>query len=507
MEGGRISYRLLETMRVYAMQKLEDNGERRLVTLHHAQYFLSRLENEAQGRSNPEHTFSEDWRVRMRSLLADVRAALGWALSPKGDEELGETLAVKAVFLLYELSLLDECCVWARRALDAVATTHRGSRSSRHLRLRMQLQAGLAAALVYVNGPNQETLGIWSEILASAIALGDHAFEARALWGMWNASQSSGAARNALAFAKRFALFASESGDASGAVLGYRLLGIASHYAGDQQQARVSLEQLLEHCDRLRYRMPLGQCIDQRIVGRATLARVLWLQGFRDQALRLAEAGVADACDQQPAIVKCYVLVEALVPLALLSGKRERAGQAIALLDEVSTRAGLSVSQACCRCFSEYLRSMDDVSRNACTRSVRRWTTWNRSNLVRRAPCWQASTASRSDARGSGTRALPWRCGRWSNATKRVTTGMSANSGVSMASCCSWSRQTHRLPGRSRGTPRHVSTRRWRRRWCKAAGRCNCAPRPAWASSGMRREKRRGGIAAELCLLADFRRA
>lgn len=362
MEGGRISYRLLETMRVYAMQKLEDNGERRLVTLHHAQYFLSRLENEAQGRSNPEHTFSEDWRVRMRSLLADVRAALGWALSPKGDEELGETLAVKAVFLLYELSLLDECCVWARRALDAVATTHRGSRSSRHLRLRMQLQAGLAAALVYVNGPNQETLGIWSEILTSAIALGDHAFETRALWGMWNASQSSGAARNALAFAKRFALFASESGDASGAVLGYRLLGIASHYAGDQQQARVSLEQLLEHCDRLRYRMPLGQCIDQRIVGRATLARVLWLQGFRDQALRLAEAGVADACDQQPAIVKCYVLVEALVPLALLSGKRERAGQAIALLDEMSTRAGLSVSQACCRCFSEYLRSMDDVS-------------------------------------------------------------------------------------------------------------------------------------------------
>ncbi|RKT21606.1 winged helix family transcriptional regulator [Paraburkholderia sp. RAU2J] len=361
-EGGRASYRLLETMRVYAMQKLEDNGERRFVTLRHARYFLGLLEREAQSRSDPASAFSDGWAQRMRALLDDVRAALGWALSPKGDEELGETLAVRAVFLLYELSLVDECCGWARRALDAVATTHQSSRSARHLRVRMQLQAALGAALVYVNGPNRETLGIWSEILASAIALGDRAFEARALWGMWNGSQSSGAARNALAFARRFALLASETGDAAGAVLAYRLLGIASHYAGDHQQARVSLEQLLQHGDGLQHRLPLGQSVDQRIAGRATLARVLWLQGWRDQALRLAEESVMDACNQQQAIVKCYVLAEALVPLALLSNKRERAAQAIALLQEISAHAGLSVSQACCRCFDEYLRSIDDVS-------------------------------------------------------------------------------------------------------------------------------------------------
>jgi tetratricopeptide (TPR) repeat protein len=362
LEGGRASYRLLETTRVYAMQKLEDNGERSFVTLRHARYFLSLLEREAQ--SHPEHAsaFSGGWHQRMRALLDDVRAALGWALSPRGNEELAETLAVKTVFLLFELSLVDECCVWARRALDAVATTHQGSGSTRHLRVRMQLQAALGAALVYVNGPNPETLGIWSEILASAIALGDHAFEARALWGMWNASQSSGAARNALAFARRFALLASETGDASGAVLGYRLLGIASHYAGDQQQARGALEQLMQHIEGLQHRLPLGQSVDHRIVGGATLARVLWLQGLRDQAMRLAEQSLVDACDQHQAIVKCYVLIEALIPLALLSDQRERAAQAIALLHEVSMHAGLSVAQACCRCFDEYLRSMDDVT-------------------------------------------------------------------------------------------------------------------------------------------------
>ncbi|MBB3261700.1 putative ATPase [Paraburkholderia bannensis] len=361
VERGSTTYRLLETTRAYAMQKLEDEGERRFVTLNHARYFLSLLEGDALCGAEPFKALSDGWHYRMRELLDDLRAALSWALSSKGDEALGETLAVKVVFLLYELSLVDECCAWARRALDIMASTHRDSGSTRHLRVRTQLQVALASALVYVNGPNRETLGLWSEILVSAIALGDHAFEACALWGMWNASQSSGAARNALAFARRFALLASERGDASGAIVACQLLGIASHYTGDQARARASLEQLLQHSEDLQHGLPLGQSVDQRIVGNATLARVLWLQGLRDQALKLAEDSLIAACDQQQAIVTCYVLVQAMVPLMLLSGKRARAAQAIALLQDVSARAGLSVSQACARCFDEYLHSLEDV--------------------------------------------------------------------------------------------------------------------------------------------------
>ncbi|MGF6774795.1 putative ATPase [Paraburkholderia sp. GAS199] len=359
MESVGATYRLLETTREYAMQKLDDNGERRLVTLHHARYFLGILEGDESGSTDVVHSFADGWHARMHELLDDLRAALGWALSAKGDEALAERLAVKVVFLLYELSLVDECCSWARRALDVVIVTHQEARSTHCLRVRMQLQAALAAALVYVNGPSRETVGIWSEIIGSAIALGDHAFEARALWGMWNASQSAGASRNALAFAKRFASLCSETGDASGAILGYRLLGIAQHYAGDQQKARASLEQLLQHTEGLQHRLPLGQSVDQSVVGRATLARVLWLQGSRDQALRMAQDSAVEACGQQPAIVACYVLVEALVPLALLSEKRDLASEAIALLQDVSMQAGLNVSQVCARCFDEYLRSLD----------------------------------------------------------------------------------------------------------------------------------------------------
>ncbi|WNC92476.1 winged helix-turn-helix domain-containing protein [Paraburkholderia sp. FT54] len=370
-QRGKASYRLLETTRAYALQKLDDNGERRLVTLNHARYFLDLLERDSSSDTHQAHQAHEAGaarvdpdrrRHRTREQLDDLRAALAWALSPKGDAALGETLAVKFVSLLYELSLVDECCVWARRALDAVETTHQGSRSPRHLHVRMQLLAVLGAALVYVNGPNRETLGIWAEVLALAIASGDQTFEARALWGMWNASQSSGAARNALGFAQRFASLAAQTGDTANGILACRLLGIASHYAGDQQEARASLDQFLQHTGCLQHRLPLGHFIDHGVVGRATFARLLGLQGARDQALRIAEACVAEACRQEQAMVTCYVLVEAEIPLALLAGQRRRAAQAIALLRDMSARVGLRVSHACCRCFDEYLHSLDDTS-------------------------------------------------------------------------------------------------------------------------------------------------
>ncbi|WP_144148989.1 winged helix-turn-helix domain-containing protein [Paraburkholderia sp. BCC1884] len=361
MESSKASYRLLETTRAYAIQKLEDNAERRLVMLNHARYFASLVERDTASGTWTAQTDTDRWHQRMRDLLDDLRAALSWALSPKGDPVLGETLAVKVVALLYELSLVDECCAWARRALDIVAANHQGSSSGRYLRVRMQLLAALGSALVYVNGPTRETLGTWAEVLALAIALGESTFEARALWGMWNASQLSGAARNALAFAQRFASLAAETGDASNAVLADRLLGIASHYVGNQRQAQASIGQFLQRSDGLRHRLPLGRSIDQGLVGRATLARLRWLQGARDQALEIAAQCVAEACRQEQAIVTCYVLVEAEIPLALFAGKRARAAQAIALLQDVSARAGLGVSQACGRCFDEYLHSLDET--------------------------------------------------------------------------------------------------------------------------------------------------
>ncbi|WP_250493941.1 winged helix-turn-helix domain-containing protein [Caballeronia sp. GAWG1-1] len=364
--NGRAAYRLLESTRAYALQKLDDNGERQRVSLGHANHFASLLNDDAQ-HGGGHH--SEGWQRRMRDMLGDLRAALTWTLSPKGDAILAETLCVKFVSLLFELSLVEECCVWARRSLAALQTGREAEAfSHRCMRVRMRLQAALAAALVYVHGPDKETRALWSEVLALSLALADRVFEARALWGMWNASQSAGEVRSALSFARRFAALAADSQttdaepESTDVLLGYRLLGIASHYAGEQAKARASLEHFLQHAARLQTRMPLGRSVDQRIVGEATLARVLWLQGARDEARRLAEACVVDACAAEQAIVTAYVLIEARIPLALLSREREAARQAIDMLLRISMRTGLNVAQACGAAFDAYLISLDDIT-------------------------------------------------------------------------------------------------------------------------------------------------
>ncbi len=49
----------------------------------------------------------------------------------------------------------------------------------------------------------------------------------------------------------------------------------------------------------------------------------------------MAETCTADAGEQEQPIVTCYVLIEALVPLMLLSGHTKRATSAIAMLADV----------------------------------------------------------------------------------------------------------------------------------------------------------------------------
>ncbi|ACC74783.1 winged helix-turn-helix domain-containing protein [Paraburkholderia phymatum] len=168
-EPGHAAFRLLETTRMYALQKLDDNGERRMVALSHARYLSALIDGGLAGK-----TAGESWRTRMPVLLDEVRAALAWVLSDDGDEALRETLSVKAVFLFHELSLIDECCVWARRALVAFPATRDCAHASP--RARVRLLAALGASLVLAHGPNAETHAIWKEVLDS----GDETFKARA---------------------------------------------------------------------------------------------------------------------------------------------------------------------------------------------------------------------------------------------------------------------------------------------------------------------------------------
>jgi predicted ATPase len=77
------------------------------------------------------------------------------------------------------------------------------------------------------------------------------------------------------------------------------------------------------------------------------LARVLWLQGFPDQAMRTVHSAVDDAQAANHTISLCQALAHAAFPLALLTGDLAAAEHYGTMLLDHSTRHALALWRAC----------------------------------------------------------------------------------------------------------------------------------------------------------------
>ncbi|MDR7008876.1 winged helix-turn-helix domain-containing protein [Paraburkholderia strydomiana] len=361
--AGTSAYELLQTTRAYAQERLDDNGERQQASRRHAAFFCETLG--PMSDTNSFRAYSA-WQHAMRAVLGDLRAALTWALSSQGDKAIAEVLAVRFVWLLFELSLFDECVKCSQRSLDAlVSALPKNTDSLKHA--RMHLQTAMAAARAYLQAPGKTT-ALWAELLTSAIASGDKTLEACALWGLWNVCQSAGDANSALSFANRFSLLEADvhqdqsSDDVSGpdfSMLGYRLVGMASHLAGDQRQANSSLQRLIFEPHAAGSWIPPGRTIGHNVVNGAVFARVLWLRGERERALMFVNRWLDEARVKEQAIATCYTLIEAAIPIALLSNDRKAATEAIGLLCDASNRIGLKTACAFSRTYDSYLVARD----------------------------------------------------------------------------------------------------------------------------------------------------
>jgi hypothetical protein len=81
--------------------------------------------------------------------------------------------------------------------------------------------------------------------------------------------------------------------------------------------------------------------MDFRLLVSVFLARVLWLQGFADQAVRMAEQSLREADATGHAILQCFVLAIASCPIAFWVGDRFGATKYTAKLVELSRQRAL----------------------------------------------------------------------------------------------------------------------------------------------------------------------
>jgi predicted ATPase/DNA-binding CsgD family transcriptional regulator len=78
-------FMLLETMREYALEKLDESGERAAICERHAQYFLVIAEQTSQEYYGPQMT---TWFIRLEAQHDNLRAALRWAIA-SGNGQMG----------------------------------------------------------------------------------------------------------------------------------------------------------------------------------------------------------------------------------------------------------------------------------------------------------------------------------------------------------------------------------------------------------------------------------
>jgi len=110
---GPTRYRVLETLRQYAAQKLEENGEVAKAREGHAYHFLvlaERAQVNAQGHEQPR------WLQRLEEEHANLRLALAW--SREFDRESWRRLAVALAWFWVTRGYLAEGRDWLRDAIE-----------------------------------------------------------------------------------------------------------------------------------------------------------------------------------------------------------------------------------------------------------------------------------------------------------------------------------------------------------------------------------------------------
>jgi predicted ATPase/DNA-binding winged helix-turn-helix (wHTH) protein len=89
-QGNAFTYRLLETMRAYLLERLRFSGEENEARHRHATFMCALLER----AGSPSATVAtQEWRAKVGRCLDDFRSALAWALSSGGDVALGIRLS------------------------------------------------------------------------------------------------------------------------------------------------------------------------------------------------------------------------------------------------------------------------------------------------------------------------------------------------------------------------------------------------------------------------------
>jgi predicted ATPase/DNA-binding winged helix-turn-helix (wHTH) protein len=292
-------YRLLDTTRAYARQKLVESGEHATIARRHAEYLSYRLERfnaSAALASSPEViSFFVEY-------LGNVRAALEWSFSEHGDSDIGVRLTAASAPLCYRLTLLSECIAWTERAMRGLDSVKRGTR------FELELQACLGLALMYAKGNVPAARTALARALELAESLQDAPSQLLLLCGLYRFEIRSGDFRGLDALTARCEAVAKQIDDRAVDGIANAIAAVTCCYLGRYKEApmhaRIALA-LPIHDSRLN---PVTYGYVHSVSARNVFSRSLWMLGYADQAIETARQSLEEATDLGNPVTIAYTL-------------------------------------------------------------------------------------------------------------------------------------------------------------------------------------------------------
>jgi predicted ATPase/class 3 adenylate cyclase len=320
---GEPRFVMLETIREYGLERLEEGGEAETARLAHTEFFLALVEEAEPRLTSPEQLL---WLERLEAEHDNLRAALGWALA--GDAQVALRLAGGLAWFWYFRGYLREGRAWLDRTLAAS-----GDPGPRHA-----VAFAAAGRLARHLGDYRGAIALLERSLELARSFQDRRVEALALHELGAlAGLAEGDAAREVALTEASLALWRELGDSWGTARTLNNLGYEAYLQGDLARAVSLLDEGVTLARAAGDRLVLGYILDSRGV-------VAEAQGELERATDLYKEALALAQQIGTPLVEAFAL-SSLAGMAARQGQPVRAarmwGTASALRDAIGMRLPL----------------------------------------------------------------------------------------------------------------------------------------------------------------------
>jgi predicted ATPase/DNA-binding winged helix-turn-helix (wHTH) protein len=353
-------YRLLDTTRAYAAEKLKGAGEAARIGHRHANYYRQLLEatRSALAAAVPGKLYAA-----CVSEVDNIRAALKWALGNGGDAMTGVALASASAPFWLEMSMLTECKRWTEAGLHKLDEA--GARSTCH---EMVLQNALCTSDVLTRGFSDTVRAALTRAGELAEMFHDIDHQMLALVGLATHCHRLEQFHEGLSLGRRAEAAAREIADPLPSWIAHCLLSTSYFFLGEYADALSNAQKVHRVTTpevRRAYIVRIG--LDRAAVADCVAVQVLFVRGFLDQAADATRDIVdcARALDHPYSL--CLSLTWSACPITLALGDFEAAQQWTALLKRYSEKYDLKSQYACALGFEGRLAANRGETKSALT--------------------------------------------------------------------------------------------------------------------------------------------